>query len=184
MGQIFRFQGLTIMTLGLAFVAGCDGGGGDSAQACMSIGGGGTQFSSTGGVTDGPATIDREESTYGTLTILSAGSGTMRATAQSGVVFPAGSGAGILQSISYSGDVEMSLRTYESNVLQEEFAFVPGHQAPAVVSFKTTRQYDAIEFSATQLSADTDTPGSCYSTPPICNSPHEVTARIHEFCSN
>ena len=161
----------------------------------MSIGGGGTQFSSTCdtcAVSDGAATIDRDESTYGTLEIVTAGSGgsgTMRATAQSGVVFPAGSHVGILQSIRFYGDVEMLLRTYENNVLQEEFvvelAYFSSPDDPEPVSFKTTHPYDAVEFS---VSDDPDVtpqpPITCYGNPPVCfpNGP-QVNARIHEFCS-
>ena len=184
MKQIFRVVGLSVMSFGPALAA-------DPTPMCMSIGGGGTQFSSTCDscvVIDGPRTIDADEDTYGELRIVSVGSGTMRATAQSGVVFPAGSLAGFLQSSSTfaSGDVEMLLRTYENDVLQEEFV-VDQTGRPELFLFKTTRQYDAVEFSASQFDPNTTPPaiGCGYAMPTNCQPPpHEVRAYVREFCSN
>ena len=181
MKRICQSLGAILMTFGLEPAAASY----DPTGTCPSIGAVETQFSSTCDscvVTDGTKTIDQDETTYGTLQIVGAGSGTMRATAQGGVVFPAGSQVGIQHSIHFTGDVEMLLRTYEKDVLQEEFAI---EDSP--ISFKTTRPYDAVEFGVSQFDPGVSgaLPTQCgYAPPTNCTpSPHEVEARIHEFCT-
>lgn len=179
MKRICQSLGAILMTFGLGPAAASH----DPTGTCPSIGAVETQFSSTCDscvVTDGTKTIDQDETTYGTLQIVGAGSGTMRATAQGGVVFPAGSQVGIQHSIYFSGDVEMLLRTYEKEVLQEEFAIEDYHSP---ISFKTTRPYDAVEFGVSQFDP---LPIQCgYASPPNSCQPssNEVRARIHEFCT-
>jgi hypothetical protein len=181
----------------------------DLLQGCLPITGGDTQFSSTCSVSgyvlrvgvgcavgDGSMTIDGDGSTYGTLHVGTGGAGTVRATAQDGVVFPAGSLVGMLHSIAYEGNelgatIRITLRTYEEDVLQEEFVFDETAEWYGVwrqphnlerVSYETTRQYDAVELSAAVLPVAR--PASCYALPPICYDGGQVVARVHEFCSN
>jgi hypothetical protein len=168
-----------------ALVSACGGGGsdggGDLLQGCLPIGGGGSTFNSVCNgcsVNDGAAAMDRDGATYATLVMgaNSPGSGSFRVTAQNGVIFPAGSLAGMVHSISYGPSTLMfiALRTYLAGALQEDFTFNNGSGSssqdpskPGRVSYTTSLQYNAIELSVTR------TGGS-----------GTVEARVHEFCSN
>ncbi len=181
----------TVVTAAL-FMSACGGGGGGGSngggnllQGCRPISGGSTATSmsvSSGcvgcNVSNAAQAIDGNGSTFATLNMpaSSAGSVTLRATAQSGIVFPAGSLAGMVHSISYgtSAGLVISLVTYAGGVQREQFNFNSGGgsstqdpASPGRVSYTTTQQYDAIELNFTRASGA-----------------GIVEARVHEFCSN
>ena len=175
----------------IAVLASCGGGGGagdggGSSAICRSISGGGTvaALQSSPGCagcmfTNSANSIDANENTFGSLTIpsVTAGDGVARVTAQNGVIFGGGSRAGVLADSSSAASLEvvasLILRTYLRGVLQEENVLVtnvigggtgsPGN--PEVISFKTTKDYDAVEFG-------------------ITGTAENFSANIHEFCSN
>lgn len=180
-----------VVATAVLILSACSGGGdagsgGDNLlQGCRPIAGGGTVTSTSVSpgcvgcdVSTAAQAIDGNGSSFATLNMPtnSAGSVTLRATAQSGVVFPAGSLAGMVHSISYgtSAGLAISLVTYAGGVRQEQFNFNSGSgsstqnpAAPARASYTTTRQYDAVELNFTRASGA-----------------GVVEARIHEFCSN
>ena len=177
-----------IAAAAVALLSACSDGGSvvnNSLQGCNSISGGGTRTSmsiSPGcmncNVAAAAQAIDGQVSSFATLNMpaSSAGSVTLRATAQGGTVFPAGSPVGMVHSISYGPSVGLaiSLVTYAGGVQQEQFNFNSGSgsstqspDAPGRATFNTSRQYDAVELNFTR------TGGSGV-----------VEARLHEFCSN
>lgn len=179
-----------VVFLATSALSACGGGGGDGgnkdiAQGCSPIAGGGTSTSTSVSpacsgcnVSDAAQAIDGNSATFATLNMPanSAGSVTLRATAQDGVVFPAGSLAGMLHSISYGTSVGLAISvvTYAAGVQQEQFNFNSGSGSstqdssnPGRVSYTTTRQYDAVELNFTRAGG-----------------PGVVEARVHAFCSN
>lgn len=161
-------------------------GGGGSGALCRSISGGGTAATLQASptcvgclFTNSANSIDANKDTFGSLTLSSvtAGDGAARVTAQNGVIFGGGSRAGVLADTSSGASLEvltsLILRTYLKGVLQEENVLVtngvgggigsPGN--PEVLSFKTTKSYDAVEFG-------------------IAGTALNFAANIHEFCSN
>lgn len=178
-----------VFLVATSFLSACgggySGGGNDLLQGCSPVYGGGTSTSMSVSpscvgcnVSNPGQAIDGNGSSFATLNLPanSAGSVTLRATAQSGVVFPAGSLAGMVHSISYgtSAGLAISLVTYAGGVQQEQFNFNSGAgsssqdpASPGRVSYTTAQQYDAIELNFTRASGT-----------------GVVEARVHEFCSN
>jgi hypothetical protein len=122
--------------------------------------------------------IDGDGASFATLFMPAAASGTvaLRALAQPGIVFPAGSRAGMLHSISYGDStvVLITLATSLGGEPQEEETFNFGSGAseqdpsrPATASFPTSAPYDAVELRFSRVGG-----------------PGEVNARVHAFCSN
>ena len=176
-----------------AVLASCGGGGGSDGNSgsgggalCRSISGGGTTATLQASpscvgclFTNSANSIDVNKDTFGSLTLSSvtAGDGAARVTAQNGVIFGGGSRAGVLADASSGASLEvlasLILRTYLKGMLQEENVLVtngvggglgsPGN--PEVLSFKTTKSYDAVEFGITGTALN-------------------FSANIHEFCSN
>jgi hypothetical protein len=140
-----------------ATLCGCPGDGDGSAR-CDSITGGGSAVSSTGPASDAAAAADGSLNSYGALMLTAASqSGTLRATAQDGVVFPAGSRAGVFASYLNQGSNATLIRTYLDGVLVE--TSVPGSTifepteggTPAHVysGLVTSAPFDAVEFAET-----------------------------------
>jgi hypothetical protein len=91
------------LALAASLLAACGGGSSDASRACVTISGGTTQVTTSpqalcSGCTiaNGPNAIDGDMTTSATAAFDPSGTGTLtiRATAQQGVVFPAGSQAG------------------------------------------------------------------------------------------
>lgn len=176
------------LTTALALSACGGGGGGDSGNllmGCSPITGGGTstqQSVSPGcagcGVNAPASAIDGSGVSFANLQMPAgaAGTVTLRAVAQNGVVFPAGTLAGMVHSISYgtSSALAISVRTYAMGVQQESFNFNSGAGSsdmdpaqPGRVSFSTQTQFDAVELDFTRTGGT-----------------GEVNARVHAFCAN
>lgn len=179
-----------IASFGLvAALVGCGGGGGtvtDALQECRSIHGGSTAASaritpSCVGctVSEPQRAADGDGGSYATLHMPAGSGGTvaLRATAQAGTVFAAGSLAGFVAAVTYgpSASAVTEIVTYAGGVEQERFPLQidgtgqsngpldrPGYEAA-----RASRQYDAVEFSFTRASGA-----------------GEMTTRVHAFCSN
>lgn len=171
--------------MALTACGGGDGGGDDLLMGCAPITGGGTSTQQT--ITPGCAgcgvnapgnAIDGSGSSFANLQMPGGSAGTvaLRAVAQSGVVFPAGTVTGFVHSISYgtSSALAISLRTYLMGVQQESFNFNSGAGSsdmdpsqPGRVSFGTQMQFDAVELDFTRTGGT-----------------GAVNARVHTFCAN
>lgn len=161
-GPVGATRRITIVLLATA-LAGCGGGGAGggggavTSAACDSITGGGSTVSSTGPATDAADAADGSQYTYGILELTSTSqTGTLRATAQDGVVFPAGSRAGAFAEYLNQGSSNVtSIRTYLDGVLVESSSpatsiFDPtdgGIPAAVYTGFVTSAPFDAVEFS-------------------------------------
>lgn len=179
-----RLIGLTAV-LALSACGGGDSGGGDLLMGCSPITGGGTstqQSISPGcagcAVSSSSNAIDGSGSSFANLQMPggSAGTVSLRAVAQDGVVFPSGTLAGMVHSISYgtSSALAISLRTYLMGAQQESFNFNSGAGSsdmdpsqPGRVSYRTQMQFDAVELDFTRTGGT-----------------GEVNARVHAFCAN
>jgi hypothetical protein len=143
----------------LGGLSGCggDGGGAGGSAACDSITGGTSSVTSTGPASNPAAAADGDLYSYGTLLLTATSqSGTIRATAQDGVVFPAGSRAGAFVTYLNQGSSNATLfRTYLDGVLVETESpgsgiFDPtdsGTGATFYSGFVTSAPFDAVEFS-------------------------------------
>ena len=144
--------------------SGDDGGKGGGGQvACNSITGGGSRVTSSGPVSNPGAAADGDLNSYATLNINTASqTASIRATAQSGIIFPSGSRAGAFVTFgNQQGSNATVVRTYLRGVMQETstpanaiFDFAgSGTDANLYTGFTTSRQFDAVEFSETDNSA-------------------------------
>ena len=166
--------------------------GGSSAFTCSPVGGGSATVSSScvscpsNAATNARLAIDTNLETAAGLTLFNSsdvtaqqGQISLRGTAQSGIIFPAGSKAGLIiglptgQSVRYSATVN----TYLSGTQQETRNVVTGNTGATngevryfgfTAASPTTRNFDAVEISITEL-----TPGA---------ERHDY--RIFEFCSD
>lgn len=181
--------GCLSIAVAAALLAGC--GGGDEAVAdalgrCGSIHGGGTRasFSVTPScvgctVSEPQRAVDGDGGSYATLHMPAGSGGTvaLRATAQSGTVFAAGSLAGFVAAVTYgpSTSAVTEIVTYAGGVEQERIPLrIDGTGSangpldrPGYEAAQAARQYDAVEFSFTRSSGT-----------------GEMTTRVHAFCSN
>ena len=178
------------IALAAALLAGCGGGGGgavtDALERCRAIQGGGTRasFSITPScvgctVSEPQRAIDGDGGSYATLYMPAGSGGTvaLRATAQTGTVFAAGSLAGFVAAVTYgpSASAVTEIVTYAGGVEQERIPLrIDGTGSasgpldrPGYEAAQATRQYDAVEFSFTRSSGT-----------------GEMTTRVHAFCSN
>jgi hypothetical protein len=174
------YPGLAAL-LTAALLSGCgaggSGGGGGGSVACDSITGGDAAVTSTGPATNPDDAADGSLYSYGVLQLTStAQTGSIRATAQSGVVFPAGSRAGVFTSYLNQGTSNAtSLRTYLNGVPAETASPLAMSMEPAYggtgaefyLSFETAQPFNAVEFSETDNGAN----GTAH-------------YRIYEFCSD
>lgn len=179
-----------------AVLAACSGGGGDggsgddggsvvAGSACEYITGGGTTTLLTPGcpscTSEGEASsIDGNSDTHATIVFPALASGDMalRATAQSGVVYPAGSHPGAIVSGSSSGgfvqsDLEIRLYFEGALVGVNSVASINGvgggaqNPTPYYVSYTAPVQFDAVEIGFYRATGD-----------------GESVLNIHEFCSD
>jgi hypothetical protein len=161
-----------------AALSGCGGGGGGGSVACDTITGGASSVSSTGPASNPGRAADGDLGSYGALVFSPSGSGTIRATAQDGVVFPAGSRVGAFVSfLSQSGSNATSMRTYLDGILIETGDPATGFFDPTYgdtaagfyVGFEASAPFDAVEF-AEVTSGGTQT--SEYRVYEICSDGH------------
>jgi hypothetical protein len=149
--------------LGACGSGGGSGGGGGNV-ACDSITGGDSMVTSTGPAANVGDAADGNLYSYGALQLTTAEqSGSIRATAQDGVVFPAGSRAGVFTSYLNQGTSNATtLRTYLNGVPVETasplaWSFEPaygGTGAEFYLSFETTQPFNAVEFAETDNGAN------------------------------
>lgn len=140
-----------------ALLAGCGGGGGSS--RCDSITGGGATVTASGPIDNRAAAADGNLGSHASLRLRStAQTGSVRATAQSGIVYPAGSVAGAFVSFLNQGSNITGIRTYLNGMMVESatpganFIFEPasgGTGAELFVGFTTRAQFNAVEFVET-----------------------------------
>ena len=141
-----------------------------SAAFCDSISGGGAKVSSSVdpgcvgcSISNLPAAADGDLSTSASVSVgieVATQGVSIRATAQSGMVFPAGNNATVAFTENLSGtslallDSGTVLRTYLGGVLQETANDLQGYDCAScgpggtpysAVSFQTTKQFDAVE---------------------------------------
>ena len=168
-----RFS-LALLAASVCMYVGCSGSGGggepggDITQvgACQTISGGSTvasldQTNCPGCIaSNSEQAVDGNTETAATVIApsVSAGFAGLRATAQSGVVFAAGSTASAIVARTGNAFVlvagSLAMRTYLGGALQEEFAFTNDVIGGDVVSggskrqysFKTAKAYDAVAF--------------------------------------
>ena len=144
-------------------------------KSCTSITGGSTSvaFSQSScpscTIDNAPRAIDGSQESFASMTLpgLTIGSAALKATSQSGLVFPAGQTAAVVltDGPAYS---RLHLRTYLASVLQEQTSGSTVTQENLTIfGFKTTKQFDAVE-----LSVD----GAATSTAEV--------VQIREFCSD
>ena len=156
-----------------------------SATLCSYITGGGTttQLTATCAtcqLLDAANAIDGDPDTYATITLPAGASGSvaLRATAQDGVVYPAGNDAGVILSFSASGDTFVNngneLRTYLDGApagtksgAEVTGCCGGGSSRPQRVSFTAPAMFDAVEAGYT---VGTNTTAK--------------ELRIHEFCGD
>ena len=145
----------------VVFLAACSGGGssgGEQAErACAPITGGASEFTTTCtgcSVSTAGSAVDRDLSTSADVTsdaLSTSYTTTVRATAQSGVVFPGGSNPGVfLTSESACGYCNVTLSTYLDGTLQETKSgtnntTLSGYSAERAVILNTTLPFDAVE---------------------------------------
>lgn len=172
------WSGLAFLAGMLAGCGGPGGGGGGGGVACDSITGGASTVSSTGPATNPGKAADGDLYSYGALVFTPSGSGTIRATAQDGVVFPAGSRVGAFVSfVNQSGSNATTVSTYLDGVPVESKnpgngIFEPafgGTGADLYTGFVASAPFDAVEFSEV-TSGGTQT--SEYRVYEICSDGH------------
>lgn len=179
------------MVIASLLISGCDGGGnsgggGAGGINCAAISGGGTQATQsvqcTGGACSGSnkdAAIDNNLGSFATLHLEPNAAGTvrLRATAQDGVVYPAGTPAtvvyGIARSAGNSLNTAETISTYLDGVLQETGnasstnGSTSGSKPAGRRGIGTVLQFDAIELIYAQ-SGGTAT----------------VDIQVYEFCTS
>ena len=174
-----RVNNRSLAVLALAFLSGCGGGGNNNSSgdtvgggggggggnsACVSITGGGSQVTASAdgvgcadcNVSNESAAVDDDLSTFATLTVNGASPGhgaLIRATAQPGVVFPAGQKAGAYVSVpAGTGQTyTVTINTYLTGTLQETNSSdnsqggVLGGHGSSFDGIATTKQFDSVE---------------------------------------
>lgn len=158
----------TAVGLAAIALAGCKNDGPDAAAFCAPIGGGAavaTEVCETNcNQEDIAAAVDADFGTAAIVGLSVQNQGSIRGTAQDGIVFPADRAAGVYLNKPplVRGTFELTVATYLDGVLQESaLAFSEGdgstfcnscasHGANLFVGIPTSRQYDAIEMSYTQ----------------------------------
>lgn len=176
---------VAVAAAAIGVLAACGGGDSDGGALCDYITGGGTTVS--GGPSPGCATcsasdlsnaIDGNARSVAVLQMPSGASGSLilRATAQDGVVFPAGSNAGAAFQLNFGASTSTvaTLTTYMDGVMQEseQAGAINGvgsttNDSIFVRSFRTSLSFDAVEY---QFSRSGGT--------------GEVDLRMAEFCSD
>lgn len=185
-----QFTRLTVLLLALTGLYACGGGGDDGGGPfgginCAAISGGGTQATQsvqcTGAACSGnnkDAAIDNNLRTFATLRMPPGASGTvaLRATAQAGVVYPAGTPAAVVYGLTRSGGnstgTAQNIRTYLNGALQETGSIstsgTQGGDVPAGRrAIGTALPFDAIELSYLQSGGTAD-----------------LEIQIYEFCTS
>lgn len=161
----------------LSIVTACGGGGGGSSDSalCDSITGGGATVTSSGPVSNSNAAADGDLGTYAALNLsVTSQTASVRATAQDGIVYPAGSKAGAFVLYANQGSANVTtIRTYLNGAPVE--ASTPGTSifepaGPGFYSgFTATAPFNAVEFNET----DNGTSGSPdYRVYEICSDAH------------
>lgn len=155
-------------------LAGCGGGGGGGSASCASITGGGSTTRSSGPVENPAAAADGSLSSYANFRPTpTAQSGSVRAIAQDGIVYPAGSQAGAFAAFLNQGSSNStSLRTYLDGRLVEtsspaNLSVDFSEDGHFYISFRTSVPFDAVEF------AETDSGSSA-----------RAEYRVYELCSD
>jgi hypothetical protein len=153
-----------LLAAGALSACGSGGGEGGGSAVCDSITGGGSTVTSTGPAFSVADAADGSLYSHGELRLTTASqSGSIRATAQDGVVFPAGSVAGVFSTYMNQGTSNATLiRTYLEGVQVETASplaviFEPtegGTGAEFFVGFETSQPFDAVEFSETDNGAN------------------------------
>jgi hypothetical protein len=174
---------LTLTVFSMIVLAGCDNDT-DSAE-CDSIRGGDSQVSTTGPVTDAQAAVDGNLNSFAPMNLgqtvdeqPAADAASIRATAQEGIVYPAGSRAGVFVTMNNPGPSDIALvRTYLDDQLVETAS--PGNtisepaqrgtDAQRYFGLTTSAPFDAVEFSAS-------------TTPEEGAAPPDY--RVYEICSD
>lgn len=156
------FVAVTMLTVGCG--GGGSGGSGGAVAACASISGGTSSVTSTGPASNTSAAVDGDLFSHATLALTSSSqSGSIRATAQSGVVFPAGSRAGVFASLLNQGTANVTMiRTYLNGALVESrspanaiFEQPNGDTGAGLyIGLVTTAPFDAVEFAETDNGAN------------------------------
>lgn len=187
-----RLKSKTLIALPMIATLAACGGGSDSngsaelLRGCSPIAGGNTTVQTSVSATclncsvsSASNAIDGNGTTFATMSMPSnsGGSTTIRAVAQPGVVFAAGTVAGSVDSIEYgqSTGLTISLTTFANDIQQETFNFnfagsgvrERSSTNTSRTGFTTTLQYDAVEVNFTRTGGN----GS-------------VQARVHALCSN
>lgn len=149
------FASLVALGVGISGCSGGGSGGGSGSVRCDSITGGGAEVSTTGPVSNANAAADGDLYSAARLNInASSQSATVRATAQTGIVFPAGSFASVFVTFNNQGGNVTLLRTYLEGALVETanpvaVTFEPangGTGAELFLGFRTNAPFDALEF--------------------------------------
>ncbi len=155
------------LALVVGIFAGCSGGGGgggDGGSAiCSPIGGGGATSTASVSATcfgcevsNKELAIDRNFGSAADITTTAVGNVTLRGTAQGGVVFPAGSGAGAVfndPGFDNNSVIEISVSTFLQGSLQESGQIYGticrncfrSTNNPEYAFLTTTKDFDAIE---------------------------------------
>ena len=158
---------LTALSCGLLLAScggGAGGGLGGGGVSCDSITGGAATVTSTGPAVDAGDAADGNLYSYGALELTTLEqSGSIRATAQDGVVFPAGSRAGVFTSYLNQGTSNATtLRTYLNGVPVETasplaVSFEPAYGSTGAefyLSFETSQPFNGVEFAETDNGAN------------------------------
>ncbi|HUR41360.1 MAG TPA: hypothetical protein VM240_09350 [Verrucomicrobiae bacterium] len=162
---------IAIAALGILGACGGGGGGGDggggSGLNCAAITGGGTQVLPTLNcagctVSNAPAAIDGNTDTYASLFMPAGAGGTLalRATAQEGIVYPAGTPAAVIYAIARSSgnalNTAETITTYLNGAPQQTGNagsvnnVSGGNVQRGRRAISTVQQFDAIEVTYTQ----------------------------------
>lgn len=135
--------------------------------------------------------IDGADATFATLHLETGLSGTLslRATAQPGLVYPAGSRPGVSFSAPQNeSNIEVVIRTYLGGVEQEQDCEQSAHfddTGRLVVGIEATKPFDALEATLQRRNAElanTDCGVSVLSASNPNDVVRPVQLRVHEFC--
>jgi hypothetical protein len=176
---------VAMLTLSACGGGGGNGGGGDTLPEinCEAISGGTAQAiavenCSACGVSNAGAAIDNDLDTFAVLHMRAEATGTigLRAVAQDGIVYPAGTPAAVVYGLSRNNggsfNTAETISTYLDGVLQNtgtvSIAGVDGGDRPlGRRATGTTKDFDAIEYTYAQTGGTT-----------------EVEIHVHEFCTS
>lgn len=172
-------RSLVVLTLASLSACGSGPGGDDASVACVgSLAGGGTQVTAapcaTCTVTNAPHAIDGVAETFAAIDFNNAdpvthqhpgGAAALRATAQSGIVFPAGSRAGALLTVARGADSTLTIQTYLGTQPQEAASMPVSPRDGALQVFETSLPFDGVELQLADFSAS-----------------NGAEFRVYEFC--